>query len=162
MAIVRDGQRVDGTIVPMFFPFKHWEYSPNGKAGTFVWSAYDSAALGFGNEITCGIPQAIDGAASLIADAFFALNKETAPKKQIFDGKQISENYSACSQSLNMELAKKQLLYGDAYNAGFWAGLLIPGLPTAKFLKGSKALPFAAKSRKVAKNPGKKAFQGRH
>jgi len=167
VAIIRDGQRIDGTIVPNFFPFKHWEYSPDGKAGAFLWSTYDTAAFGFGNEVTCAAPQVLIGGLAIIGDGFNALNRvlgneNASSKEQLFDGKKISETYSACSKSLNLEFAKNAILYNDAHNAGFWAGLLIPGLPTARYLKAKGALPLAARSRKVAQKPGTKAFQGRH
>ena len=147
MIINRNGQNIDGSIEPLFFPFNHWEYSPDGKAGTFLWAVADGATLGLGNELLCG------------GLNFLAEGLRSLPEDRDFNGKQAIENSSSCSRSLNKEMAKKQLLYEDAANAGYWASILVPGIPVAKVLKAKGVLPLAARSRHVARKPVRKSFQ---
>jgi len=162
MAVIRDGQRIEGMIEPYFFPFKHKEYRENDKAGAFLWSAYDAAMFGLGNEVTCAAPQVLVGGLALILDGISAAlsdRQATTTQGQLFNKKQLAEDYKNCAENLNSELKKMEALYSDAYTAGLWAGVLVPGVPTARYLKAQKTLPLAARSRKVARKPGQKAFQ---
>ena len=146
ITIIRDESKIKGSIEPLFFPFNHWEYSPSGKTGTFLWTMVDGIALGFGNELLCS-------GGNLLAEGVRSLSND-----RDFNGKQVSENITACSGSLNKELEKKKILYEDAYNAGYWASLVVPGIPLAKVLRARRAIPLAARSRHVARKALAKSF----
>lgn len=137
--ILRNGERLEGTISPLFFEFNHPEYNPNGGAGTFLWSFANESFFGLGNLAGCSVVYgALEGIDALADDRSFSTRA-------------AADASSRCSRGLNRELAKKELLYEKAATAGMWASLAAPGIPAAKLARLGKATSLAGKSRFVAR-----------
>ncbi|MCG8494050.1 MAG: DUF1036 domain-containing protein [Sneathiellales bacterium] len=135
VTLYRNGQYLSGEIEPMFFPFSHKDYSSASKVGTFIWSTANNIMFGFGNEVGCtGINLVREGLSSLVKD-------------RKFNGGDMVARSKSCSNSANVKQAKYEILHQDAANAAFWASLVAPGIPVTKFLRNSRAVPLAARSR---------------
>lgn len=139
MTILRDGRKISGSIAPMFYEFNHRDYRPGGGAKTFLWSAVNGVAFGFGNELACGGVFSLAEGASALAE------------ERDLDAGWIKSNAERCASNLNRELAKHEILHKSAANAAFWASLIAPGLPVGKLARAARGVPLAARSRFVAR-----------
>lgn len=118
--ILRNEEYISGSIVPMFFPFNHREYSESGRDLAGFRAVGDGAALGFGNELGCGAYRGLyEGLDALL-------------ESRSFDFAKFIEKTKTCTERENNEFALQKLLYADAVNAGYWVSILVPGIPIAK------------------------------
>jgi len=138
ITVRRNGRQFKRSIIPLFYEFNHPEYDESEMGTAFGIAFVDGVFLGFGSQAGCGV--------------LFGL-KALAERSQRPDsaGEENKASYSACTDTLDRELSKRELLYEPITTAATWASIIIPGLPAGKLAKLTKAVPLAARSRRVVK-----------
>lgn len=146
MSILREGEKLNGSIEPKFFPFNHRLYEST-KGVTAIWEFFDAVPLLFGNELACGAGEGLKGIARVINDSGSS-------------GDDFGEGFNDCSNSLNRRQDLYRLLHEDAATAGAWASMLVgAGLlkaPATQLAKqgGKNTAKQAAKSKNLANKTG--------